>query len=72
MPINLRTLLAVGCIALAFATSLGAAEPRDCVIFSTNVQDFAHPEENVATLRRIHMVARRVSASDSANQFYTP
>ena len=49
MPINLRTLLAVGCIALAFATSLGAAEPRDCVICSINVQDFAPPEESVAT-----------------------
>ncbi len=45
--------------ALALATSVRASEPRECVMFSINVQDFAHPEESVTTLRRIAAIHAR-------------
>jgi len=52
MRCSLTLLLVAGGLLVA-AAGLRAAEPRDCVIFSINVQDFAHPDESVATLRRI-------------------
>ncbi len=50
--LRIWTLIVLG-LAIGLYRSGSAVEPTDNVIFSINVQDFAHPEESIATLHRI-------------------